>query len=133
MHGNAGNKLEGAQYAELICGQGLNLFTFDFSGCGNSQGEWVTLGWKEKHDLASVLTYLKTEKAIEKVCLWGRSMGAATAIFHMAENKDSPVTCAVLDSGFSRFKKIVDNLMEQFGIPEEMKPMAQMMLMGIQG
>jgi len=26
---------------------GMTVFTFDFSGCGRSEGEWVTLGYKE--------------------------------------------------------------------------------------
>jgi hypothetical protein len=51
MHGNASNKMEGSAYAEMVCSEGFNLLAFDFSGCGNSEGEWVTLGWKEKHDL----------------------------------------------------------------------------------
>ena len=58
MHGNAGNKMEGLQYAPLITGQGLNLCCFDFSGCGNSEGDWVTLGHKEKDDLKSIIEYI---------------------------------------------------------------------------
>jgi hypothetical protein len=38
MHGNAGNKLEGLEYAPLLLPMGFDLFTFDFSGCGNSEG-----------------------------------------------------------------------------------------------
>jgi len=59
MHGNAGNKSEGAEYAPAFFGNGIDFFCFDFSGCGNSEGEWVTLGWKEKLDLLGVLDYLK--------------------------------------------------------------------------
>ena len=58
MHGNASSKNEGLEYADLLLPEGINLFTFDFSGCGNSEGEWVTLGWKEIHDLAAVVNYL---------------------------------------------------------------------------
>jgi predicted alpha/beta-fold hydrolase len=47
MHGNAGNKNECTSYLELLQDACINLFSFDFSGCGNSEGEWVTLGWKE--------------------------------------------------------------------------------------
>jgi len=36
MHGNAGNKLEGEYYGKCLLPKGINLFTFDFSGCGNS-------------------------------------------------------------------------------------------------
>jgi len=90
MHGNASCKKEGESYAEVVCGLGLNFFCFDFSGCGKSEGQWVTLGWKEKLDLLTVLAWLK-EQGNEKVGLWGRSMGAATSLFHMAENKDTIV------------------------------------------
>ena len=51
MHGNAGNKLEGLGHFETLLPLGINLFSFDFSGCGCSEGEYVTLGWKEKDDL----------------------------------------------------------------------------------
>ena len=58
MHGNAGNKHEGNMYASQILPLGMDLMTFDFSGCGNSRGEWVTLGWKEVDDLTAVLNWL---------------------------------------------------------------------------
>ena len=58
MHGNAGNKQEGNSYAPIILPLGLDLITFDFSGCGNSEGEWVTLGWKETEDLLAVINFL---------------------------------------------------------------------------
>ena len=38
MHGNAGNKHEGRSYAPVLMPLGFDLFTFDFSGCGNSDG-----------------------------------------------------------------------------------------------
>jgi alpha/beta superfamily hydrolase len=55
MHGNAGNLHEGLTYAPDVLPLGIDLLAFDFSGCGNSEGEWVTLGWKEKDDLHAVL------------------------------------------------------------------------------
>jgi cephalosporin-C deacetylase-like acetyl esterase len=55
MHGNAGNKYEGQSHMNDLIPMGLDLFTFDFSGCGNSEGKWVTLGYKEKDDLHAVL------------------------------------------------------------------------------
>ena len=55
MHGNAGCKLEAEEYAPILLNYGINLFSFDFSGCGLSEGDWVTLGWKEKKDLQAVI------------------------------------------------------------------------------
>ena len=86
--------------------RGLDLMTFDFSGCGNSQGQWVTLGWKEVHDLAAVLNYLAQRGRTSKVALWGRSMGGATALRYNEANSPVPIACMVIDSSFSRFKDI---------------------------
>ena len=73
--------------------------SFDFSGWGNSEGDWVTLGYKEKLDLKAVIDYLQTEKKVTSIGLWGRSMGAVSSILYMSENPNI-VKCAVLDSGF---------------------------------
>ena len=63
----------------------------------------MTLGWKEKDDLHAVLQHLQSEGRFSKVLLWGRSMGAATALLY---SKEAPVPIAgmVLDSCFSEFR-----------------------------
>ena len=88
---------------------GVNLCTFDFSGCGNSQGDWVTLGHKEKDDLKAVIEYLYENKKVSSIGLWGRSMGAATSLFYESENPGT-INCMALDSGFSTLTKVVDSM-----------------------
>ena len=100
MHGNAGNKMEAESYLPKLLKNGINLVAFDFSGCGNSEGEWVTLGWKEKHDLKAVIDYLIGLGTASKIGLWGRSMGAATAIMYMSEHNEQ-ISMAILDSSYS--------------------------------
>jgi alpha/beta superfamily hydrolase len=58
------------------------LFTFDFSGCGRSEGQWVTLGYKEQDDLQTVIDHLRGTNKVSLIGLWGRSMGAVTSIFY---------------------------------------------------
>jgi alpha/beta superfamily hydrolase len=101
-----------------IVSKGINLCTFDFSGCGNSQGDWVTLGHKEKDDLKAVIEYLYENKRVSSIGLWGRSMGAATSVFYESENPGT-VNGMVLDSGFANLGKVVDSMAGQFGIPPE--------------
>lgn len=36
------------------------VVSFDFSGSGMSEGDWVTLGYFEQHDVADVLAYLRS-------------------------------------------------------------------------
>lgn len=128
MHGNSGCKLEAEELAPHLLPNGVNLFAFDFSGCGQSEGEWVTLGWKERKDLAAVLNHLASLGSVSKIGLWGRSMGAATAIMYSADNQDK-VHASVLDSGFASFGDIVNHLASnQFGIPPEF---VQFLMMGV--
>lgn len=79
----------------------------------------MTLGWKEKDDLHAVLQHLKEQGKTSKVMLWGRSMGAATAIFYSKESP-LPVCGIVADSAFAEFKGVAVNLVAKMGIPQEM-------------
>lgn len=106
MHGNAGNKFEGQMYAPDILLLGLDLFTFDFSGCGRSEGAWVTLGWKEVDDLSACLNHLAQKGATSKVALWGRSMGGATALRFNHTTSPLPIACMIVDSSFARFIEV---------------------------
>ena len=87
------------------------MLSFDFSGCGNSEGEWVTLGWKEEKDLQAVIAYLDGLGSVSKIGLWGRSMGAATAMSFMAHYQGK-IAVSVLDSAFASFGDIVNHLAE---------------------
>jgi len=82
------------------------LCVFDFSGCGNSEGEFVTLGYKERYDLEAVIKHIRSKYKVSNIGLWGRSMGASTAILYMADHPGN-VRCSVLDSSFSNLKKIM--------------------------
>ena len=66
----------------------VNLILFDFAGSGYSEGEYITLGVKEARDTRTIIDYAKQKFGINKVILWGRSMGAVTAILFAAEEKN---------------------------------------------
>ena len=120
MHGNAGNKHEGNSLAPVILPLGIDLLTFDFSGCGNSQGDWVTLGWKETDDLLSVLNWL-VQRNTTKVVFWGRSMGGSTALRFNHINSPIPVAGLIIDSAFCRFQEVAQELVSKMmpGMPPE--------------
>ena len=61
---------------------GLNFCSFDFSGCGNSEGKGISFGANEQHDISAVMDALSKKHAVGRFILWGRSMGAASAIKH---------------------------------------------------
>lgn len=85
-HSQSGNRIEGLFLQEFCIENGVGLCLFDFSGCGKSQGEFVTLGWKEMDDLDQLITILTSNYAATQIVLWGRSMGAVTSIMYASRH-----------------------------------------------
>lgn len=82
MHGNSSARLEGIPQLLTVLALGATMLSFDFAGSGLSDGEYVSLGAFEKDDLKAVIEYLREEGLTSSIALWGRSMGAATAMLH---------------------------------------------------
>ena len=108
LHSHSATRLEGLPLLDEIMPK-FNLCVFDFSGCGKSTGEFVTLGIKEKGDLECVLKELESRFRCEHFFLWGRSMGAATAILFASDEKNLKyeIHGMILDSPFGRAKEMV--------------------------
>jgi pimeloyl-ACP methyl ester carboxylesterase len=89
----------------------FSLCVFDFSGCGMSEGEYVTLGLKEREDAEDVIDQLKENFGLKNFFLWGRSMGAVTALLYGYEERkeqEKDVLALVVDSPFSCAKTMVN-------------------------
>lgn len=73
-------------FKEHIIKNRMHFFTFDFSGCGLSEGEYISLGVHESDDLEVVVNYLRNSGKVSQIGLWGRSMGAVTALLYGAKD-----------------------------------------------
>ncbi len=81
LHGNSGSRLDGlGDAAELLLRYGTAVVVFDFAACGQSKGDFISLGVKEIADVDAVLRYVHHHYPFERLGIWGRSMGAVTAI-----------------------------------------------------
>jgi pimeloyl-ACP methyl ester carboxylesterase len=68
-------------------------------------------------DLANVVQYLKENFYAERVNLWGRSMGAVTAVLYSARYPKN-VRRMVLDSPFCDFRQLVKEIVNsRTGLP----------------
>jgi alpha-beta hydrolase superfamily lysophospholipase len=90
---------------------GISLLAFDFAGCGQSEGDNVTLGYREKEDLQLVISYLRGSGAVSTIALWGRSMGAATALLH--GHRDHSIAAMILDSPFSSLLQLAHEVIDR--------------------
>jgi alpha/beta superfamily hydrolase len=59
MHGNGSSRREAKGVLSFLLPLNITVFLFDFSGCGHSQGKYISLGYYEKEDLSVVLQYLR--------------------------------------------------------------------------
>ena len=56
---SASCRAEALQILAPVLASGASVFSFDFAGCGHSEGDYISLGWHEKDDLATALAHLR--------------------------------------------------------------------------
>lgn len=100
---------------ELLLPDGISVFAFDFSGSGHSDGDTISLGFYEKFDVECVVKHLRSNSSVSTIGIWGRSMGAATAVLY--SQMDPSIACLVLDSAFTSLKHIMHELAAQYAPP----------------
>ncbi len=112
MHGNSSCRLEALEIVPLMLPSNITLFCFDFSGCGMSQGEYISLGWYEREDLNMIVEHLRKARRVSTIGLWGRSMGAVTALLH--GDRDPSIAGMVIDSAFTNMKVLAGELAKHY-------------------
>mmetsp|Transcript_4364 Transcript_4364/g.7296 ORF Transcript_4364/g.7296 Transcript_4364/m.7296 type:complete len:584 (-) Transcript_4364:62-1813(-) len=108
LHGNSSSRLEALHILRPLLVQRIAVFCYDAAGCGLSEGEYVSLGWYERDDLAAIIDYLRRSPVCSTVGIWGRSMGAATALLHCG--RDSLIGAVCADSSFASLPDLMRDL-----------------------
>eukprot|EP00584_Thalassiosira_punctigera_P009192 CAMPEP_0172531334 /NCGR_PEP_ID=MMETSP1067-20121228/4784_1 /TAXON_ID=265564 ORGANISM="Thalassiosira punctigera, Strain Tpunct2005C2" /NCGR_SAMPLE_ID=MMETSP1067 /ASSEMBLY_ACC=CAM_ASM_000444 /LENGTH=751 /DNA_ID=CAMNT_0013315705 /DNA_START=115 /DNA_END=2370 /DNA_ORIENTATION=+ len=111
LHGNSSGRIEVVPQLGHLLSLGVAVVAFDFSGSGRSEGEFVSLGYYEREDLQTVIHHLRASGEVSTIALWGRSMGAATAI--MYGSRDPTVSCMILDSSFTDLTRLAEEMVEK--------------------
>mmetsp|Transcript_104656 Transcript_104656/g.302862 ORF Transcript_104656/g.302862 Transcript_104656/m.302862 type:complete len:456 (+) Transcript_104656:138-1505(+) len=112
LHGNAGCRLAAHELLEHLLPSSVSVFALDFSGSGVSGGEYVSLGFFEREDVAAVIEHLRKSGEVSTVGLWGHSMGAVTALLY--GDRDPSIAGMVLDSGFADLMQLINELGQNF-------------------
>jgi pimeloyl-ACP methyl ester carboxylesterase len=108
LHGNSSSRLEGLKSAPELLKKGINVGMFDFSGCGQSEGDYISLGWFERDDVRIVIDFFQKLPGVGNIGLWGRSMGAATTMLY--SYSDNRIKAICMDSPFGDFKLLATEL-----------------------
>jgi pimeloyl-ACP methyl ester carboxylesterase len=108
LHGNAACRAAAIALLDHLLPLGVSVFALDFSGSGASDGDYVSLGFFEREDVAAVIAHLRASGEVSTIGLWGHSMGAATAI--MYADRDPSIAAMVCDSPFADLQQLANEL-----------------------
>lgn len=86
---------------------GFSVLLVDARGHGESQGEYIGMGWHDRLDIREWIQYLNDHFSCRSILLFGFSMGASTMVFVGGEELPTNVKGIVSDSGYSSIKDVL--------------------------
>ncbi|KDO23939.1 hypothetical protein SPRG_10085 [Saprolegnia parasitica CBS 223.65] len=110
LHGNSSCRLEALSVLRCVLASGATLVTLDCIGCGQSDGEYISLGYYERDDVQTLVEHLRGTGHVSSIALWGRSMGAVTALLHA--DRDPSIAGVIIDSAFANLEQLVMEIVE---------------------
>lgn len=90
-----------AYYAKEFYNKGYNVLLVDLRGHGQSEGNYVGMGWHDRLDIIDWISYLLEKNNSCKIILHGVSMGGATVMMATGEELPDNVKVAIEDCGYS--------------------------------
>ena len=107
VHGFGGNHKEMTPFAQMFEKFGYDILAIDSRCHGESDGEYLTMGWQESLDLILWANKLVEINPQYKIVLFGLSMGATTVCMTVGEKIPDNIVLAIEDCGY-------DNAYKQF-------------------
>ncbi|MBO4852440.1 MAG: alpha/beta fold hydrolase [Schwartzia sp.] len=101
LHGYGLSKEHAWHYSKEYLARDYHVVTPDLRACGDSEGQYITMGALEARDVADWTRRIVEKDPSARIVLHGVSMGAAAVI--LAEGEDLPknVVAVVEDSGYA--------------------------------
>jgi len=112
MHGIGGGKEHFYPLAKSLSEQGIACIVYDARAHGESQGEHITYGYYEKHDVSDIVKIAKTKFPELPIGVWGNSMGGAVAL--QALEIESAIDFGVIESTFTNLTDIVSDYQKRY-------------------
>lgn len=105
--------------AMRLYNMGYNILLPDARGHGDSEGDYVGLGWHERLDYLEWIDMIISQRSPDaQIIIYGQSMGAATAMMVSGEDLPENVKAIVEDCGYSDVNELFKYLMDAiFGLP----------------
>lgn len=83
---------------------GYNVIIPDLRGHGQSEGDYIGMGWHDRLDIIKWIEYILKEDKDAQILLHGISMGAATVMMASGEDLPKNVKVIIEDCGYTSVK-----------------------------
>ena len=119
LHGYTGWKEEMYQFACWYHGQGYSVLVPDLRCQGESEGDFIGMGWTDHYDCALWIDHILEQCPEADIVLHGQSMGAATALIMAGDPAVSGhIKAVVSDSAYTEaYEMFGDKITEWFHLP----------------
>ncbi len=119
LHGYTGWKEEMYQFACWYHGQGYSVLVPDLRCQGESEGDFIGMGWTDHFDCELWTSYILEQSPEAQIVLHGQSMGAAAALIMAGSPEVSDhIKAVVSDSAYtSGYEMFGDKITEWFHLP----------------
>lgn len=87
--------------ADHFYNMGYNVLVPDLRGHGQSEGDYIGMGWDDRLDIVAWIDSLLEENKDYNIILYGVSMGAATVMNTTGEELPDNVKLAIEDCGYT--------------------------------
>ena len=119
VHGYGCTQQNSWYIASTYLSMGYHVLTPDLRASGDSEGQFLTMGYKESMDVVHWADRIASRYPDAQIALHGVSMGAATVMMAAASDELSGrVVACIEDSGFtSAYHLLALRLEDSFGLP----------------
>ena len=101
IHGYYGKGQDMVYFAKEYYNRGYNVLVVDLRGHGESEGDYIGMGWHDRLDIIDWTNYIINKNPNSKIILHGVSMGAATVMMATGEDLPGNVKVAIEDCGYT--------------------------------
>ena len=101
LHGYTGWKEEMYPFAHWYYEQGFHVLVPDLRCQGESEGDFIGMGWTDHFDNMLWLDYILSQDSKAEIVIHGQSMGAATALMMSGEKLPENVKAVVSDCAYT--------------------------------
>ena len=120
VHGYRGNyEYDFSPIVRYFNSNHTNMFFVEQRAHGDSEGDNITFGAKEKEDLQQWIEYVqKNVDSKNPLYLYGISMGASTCLLSLENDYQNILSGVIADCGFTSMRNLFNNLSKDwFGMP----------------